>query len=114
MERAVNAISDRFNATIDDAVVYNAEANWHGEAGHWSKGGKGEPYKSSLGSRQRSDLLRGVDNLTQHVGGKTDEAIRILESGQAGRLKRAPIRGPSLLSPIDEETGLLAGFLMPK
>jgi hypothetical protein len=93
------------------ATLYNSEADWHGEENHWRQGGTGEPYRSSLGERGRSDLLERMDDSAQYVRSSLQEGIARLQSGQATRLRRRPIKGRSLLRPIEQATpwgGLLA------
>ena len=113
IEQVLQTIGKKYNIR-GDYNIFNSEAAWHGEEGHWAKGGRGEVFQRGLGERGRSDLQAGLDNSAQHVGEKTREGIQILESGNAPRYQRRPIKGPQRLSPIDEKTGLLAGFFMPK
>lgn len=113
IDRVLQTIGKKYNLR-SNFKIFNSEAAWHGEEGHWAKGGRGEVYKRGLGERGRSDLQAGLDNSAQHVGQTTREGIQILESGNAPRYRQRPIKGPRQFSPIDEKTGLLAGFLMPK
>ena len=113
LDRAIDATRDLVKLGIKDRVLFNSEANWHGEFDHWKQGGSGEPFKSALRERQRSDLLAGLDNYNQGVGQATDTGIQILESGQAKNFRRRPIRGPSLLT-LHQQTAQPGGFLMPR
>jgi hypothetical protein len=113
IEQVLQTIGKKYNIR-GDYNIFNSEAAWHGEEGHWAKGGRGEVFQRGLGERGRSDLQAGLDNSAQHVGEKTREGIQILESGNAPRYQRRPIKGPQRLSQIDEKPGLLAGFFMPK
>jgi|TARA_R110002110_G_scaffold61919_1_gene173260 hypothetical protein len=92
-------------------TLYNAEANWHGEENHWRQGGTGEVYKRGLGESGRSDLLQRMDDSSQYVRSSLQEGIARLQSGQATRLKRHPIKGRSLLRPIEQATPR-GGFLV--
>ena len=113
LDRAIDATRDATKLGINDRVLFNSEAVFHGEFDHWGQGGSGEPFKSSLGKAGRSDLLGRLDNYNQSVGQVTDTGIQILQSGQAKKLRRRPIRGPSLLRPY-QETAQPGGFLMPR
>jgi len=93
--------------------LFNSEAIWHGEFNHWNQGGKGEPYQRGLGERGRSDLLERLGDSARSIRETTGQGIQILQSGQAKRLRRRPIRGPSLLTPY-QETAQPGGFLMPR
>ena len=113
LDRAVDAAEDATRLKISDRVLFNSEAIWHGEFNHWQQGGSGEPFESSLRGRRRSDLLQRLDYYNQSVGQAADTGIQILQSGQAKRLRRRPIRGPSLLTPY-QEAAQPGGFLMPR
>ena len=92
-------------------TLYNSEANWHGEENHWRQGGTGEVFQRGLGERGRSDLLGRVDDSAELVRSSIQEGINRLQSGQTTRLRRRPIRGRSLLRPI-EEAAPRGGFLV--
>jgi len=113
LERAIDAAEDVTRLRVHERVLFNSEAIWHGEFDHWGQGGNGEPFKNSLGERQRSDLLARLDHYNQGVGQATDTGIQILQSGQAKRLRGNPIRGPSLLT-LHQQTAQPGGFLMPR
>ena len=108
----LNLAGDKLN--LDSSYqLYNSEAIWHGEFDHNKQGGKGEPYQRGLGEAGRSDLLARLDDSARSVRETTGQGIQILQSGQAKRLRRRPIRGPSLLTPY-QETAQPGGFLMPR
>jgi len=113
LNRALYAAQDSTGVKPSNAHVFNSEAIWHGEFDHWKKGGTGAPFISDLREAGRSDLLARLDDYNQSVGQATETGIQILQSGQAKRLRRRPIRGPSLLTPY-QEAAQPGGFLMPK
>ena len=97
IEEVLHNLGKKYNQR-SKAEVFNSEAAWHGEEGHWAKGGRGEVYHSSLGERGRSDLQARLDDSSNQVGATTEQGIQILQSGQAPRYRRRPIRGPTRFS----------------
>ena len=60
-----------------------AKELWHGEEGHWAKGGRGEVLQRRLGEAGRSDLQARLDYSANQVGATTEQGVQILQSGKA-------------------------------